>query len=72
MPLKALISLCMCHDAVGRINRDMLSDQMRMELVLDGLQDFSKQRFQSIGGAYMRVCEWPGVTCDASQRVTAF
>ena len=40
-----------------------------MELLIDGLDGPSKQRYQTVGYEYKDACEWPGLSCDARGRV---
>ena len=58
--------------ALGRLDYDSLSDQACMEMLIDGFSDTGKAlSYQDKNGAYFDVCEWPDVTCDADDSVTA-
>ena len=60
-----------CTDAsLGRLNYDSLSDQTRMEILLDGLSAESKERFQDKNGNFLDVCDIGTVGCDDDENVT--
>ena len=54
----------------GRIDEGMLSDQMRMELLIANSLPESKKHFQDNSGDFIDVCSWKGITCDSDQNVT--
>ena len=58
--------------ALGRLDYDSLSDQACMEMLIDDFSDTGKAlSYQDKNGAYLDVCEWPSVICDADENVTA-
>ena len=62
-----------CTDTpLGRLNYDSLSDQTRMEILLDGLNAASKERFQDKNGNFLNICELKEmIQCDADDNVTS-
>ena len=55
-------------EAIGRFNSDAMTDQMRMEVFVSGVKNVSN--LQDADGAFLPICEWPGITFDAEDRVT--
>ena len=54
---------------LGRVDYTSLSDQMLVEMLIDGFDDESKKAYQDAHGAYLDVCACPGIKCDADGRV---
>ena len=54
----------------SRVDGYSLSDQDRMELLIDGFSSDSKQRYKNDKGFYIDVCEWNGVKCDSKGSIT--
>ena len=48
----------------GRFNRDDLSDQAMMELLIDGLPESQKELFQDDAGEFKDISEWPIVEIE--------
>ena len=67
MLFHALLSI---DTGLSRVDPSTLSEQTRMELFVDGLDDQSKKQFQDSDGGYIDIEDWPGVTLDAEQNVT--
>ena len=61
--------LVLCADPIGRFDASLLIDQQLMELLIDGLDGPSKQRYQTVDYEYKDACDWPGLSCDARGRV---
>ena len=62
--------LFICVDpSLGRLDYNLLSDQALMEMLFDGFDDQTKERFQDDHGIYLDVCEWSCVKCDEFGRV---
>ena len=60
----------LCIDpSLGRLDYESLSDQARMEILIDGLTPFSKTFYQDTHFAYRDVCEWESVECDENENV---
>ena len=54
--------LIYAHDyALGRIDLTMLDNQMRMELLIDGLSDEVKKSYKDASGNYLEYKRWDGV-----------
>ena len=62
----SIISIA-CADPTARCNMDSLSDQTRMELLVERLD--GKALFQRENGEFWEL-EWPGVTCGEDGHVT--
>ena len=59
-----------CADApLSRVDFSSLSDQMCMELLIEGFHGESKSRYQDTEGVFLDVCEWSCVECDSDERV---
>ena len=52
---------------LGRVNRNDITQQSRLELLIEDLLD--KSRFHDKDGFYKDVCEWDGVTLDVENLV---
>ena len=52
--------------ALSRFDPNMLTDQIRMEILVSSLDDESQEDFQAEEGVFSDVCEWKGVNCDPS------
>ena len=55
--------------SLGRVDYRLFSDQTLMEMLLDGLADQTKKRYQDDEGMYLDVCEWSCIKCDDDKRV---
>ena len=66
----SLIVLHSADSALGRVDLRSLSDQTLMELLIDGFDEESKQRYKDKDGMYLDVCKWSCVKCDRDHRVT--
>ena len=56
--------------SIGRIDRSMLTDQMLLELLIDGLSMADKEEFMDGNGTYLPVSDLKGIRCDANDNVT--
>ena len=54
---------------LGRVDKSVFSDQSLMEMLIDGFDEGTKQRYKDDEGMYLDVCEWDCVECDDSERV---
>ena len=54
---------------LGRLDYNLLSDQALMEMLYEGFDDKTKQKYQDEHGMYRDVCEWSCVECDKDERV---
>ena len=63
------INFFVSADGLGRFDIHSLTDECRMELMVEGLSDESKANFEYPDGSYKPVCDWPIVECDADERV---
>ena len=54
---------------LSRVDPSTFSDQTRMEILVDGLEDQSKKLLQDSNGEYYDISQWPGVTLDSSGNV---
>ena len=60
----------LCVDqSLGRLDYDSLSDQALMEMLIDGMDEQEKQRYQDENKNFLDVCEWDAVECEGD-RVT--
>ena len=55
--------------SLGRLDYDSLSDQARMEILIDGLTAESKKYYKDDNGNYIDVCDWRGVSCDTEGHI---
>ena len=55
--------------ALGRVDYNSLSDQMLIEMLIDGYDDDAKENYRDLDDTYLDICEWPCVLCDDDQRV---
>ena len=55
--------------SLGRLDYSLMPDQALMEMLVEGLNDETKKKYQDKHGMYLDVCEWSGINCDAHQRV---
>ena len=60
------------ENALGRIDYFSLSDQALMEIVFEDTSDKMKKSVQDKNGAFLDVCEWRYIRCDANERVVRF
>ena len=56
---------------LGRFDYNSLSEQTLMELLIDGLTEKSKRKYQDSNGMYLDVCDWKGLSFDKDGNVTA-
>ena len=64
-----LIFLCSADPLLGRVDYHSLSDQLLMEMLIEGLSKKSKRKYQHHNRMYLDVCDWGCVKCDADERV---
>ena len=65
-----IFSTCLLtHDPLGRVNLENLSQQQRMELLIQGLSDCAKQAFRDENGDFLPVCEWMNIDCNMDGKV---
>ena len=64
-----LIGVFAVDNGLGRFDMHSLTDECRMELMLEGLTDKSKANFENADGSYQPVCSWSITKCDADKRV---
>ena len=57
--------------SIGQVNISGLSDQIIMEVLIDGFDDSCKQQFKHHDGTYKDVCKWRGIKCNGRRQVTA-
>ena len=55
--------------SLGRLDYSLMPDQALMEMLVEGLNDKTKEKYLDKHGMYLDVCEWSGISCDARQRV---
>ena len=61
------LKLLALDPALGRLDYASLSDQARMELMVERMPE--REKFQDENGAYKDVCDWRGVECDTEGNV---
>ena len=64
-----VISFLTIDPSLGRIDRSMLSDQVRMELLFEGMRFAFKGGIQDKNGDFKEISEWHSIEC-AGGRVT--
>ena len=69
MPMPEQILLLCSDPNLGRVDYSSLSDQTLMEMLIDGLDEETKEKFQDTDKTYLDVCEWDFVKCDSANRV---
>ena len=57
--------------ALGRLDYALLSDQAKMEILVDGLSSASKAFFQDASAGYRDIAAWPSVLGNADHPVVA-
>ena len=55
--------------SLGRVDYSLMSDQSLMEMLIDGLDDEIKEKYQDNNGMYIDVCGWSITRCDDHDRV---
>ena len=55
--------------SLGRVDHSLLSDQTLMEMLFDGFDDKTKNKYKDNNGMYLDVCKWSRITCDDDHRV---
>ena len=68
--MRFLPSVTAVDPSLGRLDFASLSDQARMELLIEGLTDESKVQFHDPHDDFLDVCDWWCVTCNAQEEVT--
>ena len=68
-PMFGIASALTVDPSLGRLDCNSFSDQTLMEMLIDGLDEKSKQKYRDNKGTYLDVCEWSSVTCDEFKRV---
>ena len=56
-----------CADAniaLGRFNQEALTDQMQMELLVEGLTDAAKRKYKDASGAFLEIAQWESVELE--------
>ena len=64
-----LFIVSVTDEALGRLEYDSLTDQARMEVLIEGLREESKAHFQDAHGSYLDVCDWQIVDCAADNAI---
>ena len=54
---------------IGRFDESLMSDQCRMEMLIDGLNDEGKKLFLDSEGNYRDISDWKGIRSDPDGRV---
>ena len=57
-PMCSPIHLLSVDPSLGRVDYSALSDQTLIELLIDGFDDVTKEKYQDNEGTYLNVCEW--------------
>ena len=65
--MHSIFKLFTLDPSLGRLDYASLSDQARMELMVERMPD--REIYQDDNGAYKDVCEWGGVSCDIDGNV---
>ena len=55
--------------SLGRVNYSLMSDQTLMEMLIEGFDDETKQKYKDDGEMYLDVCDWSCTKCDDAERV---
>ena len=63
------ILLQTADSTLGRVDCNSLSDQTLMELLYEGFDEETQQRYQDENGVYLDVCNWSCTACGADDRV---
>ena len=66
-----MILVLSIDSAIGRIDKNMLSDQELMEIVFAEITG-AEHRFKDLCGDFVDACVWRGVKCDADGNVVSF
>ena len=56
--------------SLGRVSYSLMSDQILMEMFIEGFSDETKRKYRDRDGMYLDVCKWPRIECDIDERVT--
>ena len=64
-----MLCLIAADPLAGRVDMHSLSDQQRMELLVEGLSEHSKKKFQNRKRDFLPVCKWKGVECNANKDI---
>ena len=67
--MKFCMLLYSVDPSLGRVDYSSFSDQTLMEMVFEGFDEVTKQRYQDEYDTYIDVCAWSCVECDADERV---
>ena len=55
--------------SLGRVDYNLLSDQTLMEMLIDGFDDETQEKYKDNDGMYLDVCKWSHVICDDNERI---
>ena len=59
-----MLAILSADSSVGRFDFDSLTDQTRMEMLIEGMNSSDKRSFKDIDGFFIDVCRWGIVTCS--------
>ena len=70
MPLLHIVAQLNADDPLGRFGTLAMPDQTLMELLVQNLNEDLSERYRDANGAFLDVCEWDDIECDAEGNVT--
>ena len=59
------------EDGLGRVDYTSLSDQVLMEMLVEGFDENAKKTYQNADGMFLDVCDWENILCDKWDRVVS-